>query len=399
MRPDARRTADRLVAALVSLVVGSACSLAPREGLYACDPDARSPACPAGWTCHRSDSLCWPGAEDAGTEVADVIDVEPEVDGTGDTTDEVDGEDVGPDDAEACSGPERCNEIDDDCDGATDEEIWCAAAAVPSERDLYAVWCDSAEHVWVVGDRGTILFWNGDAWSAVESGTTANLRGVWSASADAAWTVGPTPTVLRWDGLSWTDDAPAVEWTPQDVWGTGPDDVWAVGGPGLVLHRSGGTWTEEPTGVVMGGRFFGVWGDPGVKVFTVGENSMIRDRELPAGSWNTRLPPEWMDLFAVVGASADLVWAVGGVGNILRGPGATWVRVGGPTTNDLRGVWALSSDAAWAVGDGGTIVQWNGAVWQEEESGTTAGLKGVWGAPAGELWAVGATGAILRRRL
>ena len=219
------------------------------------------------------------------------------------------------------------------------------------------------------------------------SGTTANLR-VWSASADATWTVGPTPTVLRWDGLSWTDDAPAVEWTPQDVWGTGPDDVWAVGGPGLVLHRSGGTWTEEPTGVVMGGRFFGVWGDPGVKVFTVGENSMIRDRELPAGSWNTRLPPEWMDLFAVGGASADLVWAVGGVGNILRGPGATWVRVGGTTTNDLRGVWALSSDAAWAVGDGGTIVQWNGAVWQEEESGTTAGLKERVGAPGRRLWAV-----------
>ena len=50
-----------------------------------------------------------------------------------------------------------------------------------------------------MGNRGTLLYYNGPSWSAVASGTTNLLTG---------------------------------------VWGSGPADVWAVGHGGTLLHYS-----------------------------------------------------------------------------------------------------------------------------------------------------------------
>jgi hypothetical protein len=367
--------------------------------MYACDPGARPPACPTGWYCHQQDRLCWAEPEDGGDSLPDAPDIDAE-----DETDvpleaaEENGRDDVVDEGEACAGRETCNGLDDDCDGLTDEQIWCRVTGVPTGADLYAVWGSSGADIWAAGDGGTLLRWDGSTWSPVVSGTAADLRGVWAAPTGEAWAVGPADTVIRWTGTSWSDDPTGIESVPYDVWGTDADHVWVVGGPGSILYRTAGTWTAEPSGVMSGGRIFGVWGEAGQKVFAVGENSIIRDRNLPSGGWSIRLPPEWLDMYAVGGSSAVDVWVVGIGGAILRGPAATYLRVASSTGSNLRGVWGVSYTAAWAVGDGGTIVRWDGTTWAPDDSGTTAGLQGIWGDSGGELWAVGAAGTILRRR-
>ena len=57
--------------------------------------------------------------------------------------------------------------------------------------------------VFAVGDGGTILRRQNNAWTKMTSGTTSNLRGVWGASGSDMWAVGEAGTVLHWNGTTW----------------------------------------------------------------------------------------------------------------------------------------------------------------------------------------------------
>jgi photosystem II stability/assembly factor-like uncharacterized protein len=63
---------------------------------------------------------------------------------------------------------------------------------------LHAISGSAADDVWIVGEGGTTLRYDGNALSAVPSGTGKTLRGVWSVSADDAWVVGLDGVTLRY---------------------------------------------------------------------------------------------------------------------------------------------------------------------------------------------------------
>ena len=44
--------------------------------------------------------------------------------------------------------------------------------------------------VWVAGENGTLRHYNGTAWSASSSGTTAHLYALWGSAANDVWAVG-----------------------------------------------------------------------------------------------------------------------------------------------------------------------------------------------------------------
>ena len=140
-----------------------------------------------------------------------------------------------------CSVAEvACNGCDDDEDGLTDEGAWCPVAGLPTTQDLFAVWGSSAGDVWVVGNAGTILRWNGSAWASVSGGGTRVLRGVFAASPTAAWAVGDAAAILAWDGSAWSPESAGVTGVLRDVWGVSAGEVWAVGDGGRILRRTSG---------------------------------------------------------------------------------------------------------------------------------------------------------------
>jgi hypothetical protein len=47
-----------------------------------------------------------------------------------------------------------------------------------------------------VGTRGTILHWDGSAWTPETSGTASTLAGVWGFADGTAWAVGQGGTIL-----------------------------------------------------------------------------------------------------------------------------------------------------------------------------------------------------------
>ena len=60
-----------------------------------------------------------------------------------------------------------------------------------------SVWGSGASDVWAVGDSGTILHWDGSAWTSASSGTTFALFGVWGSGANDVWAVGDDTILER----------------------------------------------------------------------------------------------------------------------------------------------------------------------------------------------------------
>jgi len=99
-------------------------------------------------------------------------------------------------------------------------------------------------------------------------------------------------------------------------------------------------------------------------------------------------------IYAMWGAAADDVWAVGAVGHVVHWDGTAWAEVSTPTTRRLRAVWGASASDVWAVGEGGRLVHWDGTAWTNSSLATSGQLEGVWGAAADDVWVVGQGGAL-----
>jgi len=151
----------------------------------------------------------------------------------------------------------------------------------PTDQHLNALWGDSGG-VYAVGDSGTILHYDGTAWSRQASGSDAELLDVWGDDEGRVFAVGRNGTILEKRGAAWisvgmkTDRDLRAVWTGGDdvvvvgeggaIWrldgrdggrrsegaggaqdlsaiaGTGPHDLFAVGDAGTMLHWDGESW-------------------------------------------------------------------------------------------------------------------------------------------------------------
>jgi len=73
---------------------------------------------------------------------------------------------------------------------------------------LFKVWGAGGDEVFAVGDAGIILRYDGVEWTQVPSGVSADLISLWGTGPDDIVAVGgrSNGTVLRWDGEAWSGD-------------------------------------------------------------------------------------------------------------------------------------------------------------------------------------------------
>ncbi len=67
---------------------------------------------------------------------------------------------------------------------------------------LEGVWGTASNDVWAVGAAGTLLHYNGVAWSTVLSGTASNLNSIWGTAANNIFAVGQGGTILGYSNIS-----------------------------------------------------------------------------------------------------------------------------------------------------------------------------------------------------
>jgi hypothetical protein len=281
--------------------------------------------------------------------------------------------------------------------GGRPADCWPAGTdcSKPPERViLWAVWGSSPADVWTVGYRsstlaGTLLHWNGAAWSADTSSAPPAMFGVWGSGPTDLWAMGDQGTILHGDGSTWLATAIGTS-TFNSIWGSGPSDVWAIKSTSTILHWNGTVWSTDTSAA---GYLSAVWGSGPHDVWAVGDKGTVLHGD--GSAWSTTTTGEGHFLAGVWGTSAHDVWTVGGAGAIVHWDGSAWRVFSGDTALSLNGVWGASQSDVWAVGDNGTIVHWDGLAWHALPSGTKQRLTAVWGSGAGDVWAVGHNNTIL----
>src|SRR5262245_33499665 len=69
-----------------------------------------------------------------------------------------------------CSTEQRSLVQKVDASGCSSDH-WCLVTGLPKQVTFSAVWGSAANDVWVAGEAGTLLHWNGAEWSSPSSGT------------------------------------------------------------------------------------------------------------------------------------------------------------------------------------------------------------------------------------
>jgi hypothetical protein len=69
---------------------------------------------------------------------------------------------------------------------------------------MLGMWGSARDDVWAVGLEGSLVHFDGKAWTRVASNVKDNLWSVWGSGRNDVWAVGANATLLRFDGKAWT---------------------------------------------------------------------------------------------------------------------------------------------------------------------------------------------------
>ena len=275
---------------------------------------------------------------------------------------------------------------------------WAAQNEILTRRNLQAVWGENTglRNVWAVGDAGTIMHYNGFAWSLDQNPATAALLGVWGSGPTDVWAIGGYGTILHYDGASWTSVTSGTMQYLGGVWGSGPKDVWAVGDNGTILHYTGAGWTlvASPTKAHLSQ----LWGSRSNDIWAVGASSTILHYD--GNSWKVAASGPGGSLLDIWGSGASDVWAVGSIdaGTILHYDGTKWLPVPNPPTEALQHIWGSGPTDLWVWGRYAGLSHWDGTSFKAPLTETTqTNLRAGWSAGPGDTIFVGAMGTILHR--
>jgi len=261
---------------------------------------------------------------------------------------------------------------------------------------LNSVWGSSSSNVFAVGASGTILYYNGNAWSKMTSGITSlfppSLNGVWGTGANDVFAVGDSGTIRYYNGNAWSKMTSGTIFQLNGVWGLSSSNVFAVGALGTIRKYNGTSWSGSSSGTLW--QLNSVWGSSSSNVFAVGALGTIRKYD--GTSWSGSSSGTLWQLNSVWGSSASNVFAVGNSGTIRKYNGTSWSGMTSGTTKNLYGVWGTGANDVFAVGDSGTVLHYNGIAWSTMNSSVTTALYGIWGSSFANVFAVGASGKIIQ---
>lgn len=249
---------------------------------------------------------------------------------------------------------------------------WIEAFAAGETGWLLNVWGPAPDDLYAVGgtpEEGRVMHFDGQTWSRVELGVDVPLLN-WAHGfgPDDITMVGRTGTVIHWDGTAWTVQETPTQEDLWGVWGASPDDLWAVGGAGreagqeTILHYDGTAWADVPPPELQRANvraFFKVWGTSADNVYIVGQNGIVLHYD--GATWTEEFPGVSGDLISLWGTGPDRIVAVGGRGSGVASVwnGTEWQPLNLAPLPGLNGVWMNHDGVAYAVGVEGITITLN----------------------------------------
>lgn len=303
-----------------------------------------------------------------------------------------------------------------------------------TDEYLYDIAGAASDDIWAVGDRGTILHWDGSQWKLrVAEGISSTLQSVRVRSANDVWIAGEGGTVLHWDGVTIRRRSGGIP-SFNAIWGKTANDIWAVGRAGAIYHYDGSVWRPSSAGV--DNELTGIWGSSsssendlwvvGHGVLLHGDGKQWQKLESPLvpviptdiptvwaqdrktvvvalrsgeylnfdGSvWTVKQSGLTTDIRALDGTGPNNIWAAAVGGTVAQWDGVSWTNRMAPapsSTVQVPSIRVFSESDVWLAADGQSkINHWNGSGWQPLGAVGVGGMSALGGASAGELWLAG----------
>lgn len=306
---------------------------------------------------------------------------------------------------------------------------WTRQAA-PAPVPIHALWGRSRDDLWAVGWMGQILHHDGRDWRHMQgcevdgagkyASSLANtpLFAITGGEDGRAWAVGDRGTILHYDGATWHAEVSGTRAHLRAITALPDGRLLAAGGDGTVLIRDPDAgWAVQPCGLhsnftaaltlpdgsvlLAGGRYF------------VDAGGFRGDLALWTADGVTKLfEGAAFSRFRALAACNRGVVAVGDAGQIHVIRDGHITRVDSGIAHDILGIVTLPSGEALAMGDFGTVLAGEaGALehftpylaaeaetprWEAAESGTDRQLWGLWHDRDGDaLYACGEEGTVL----
>ena len=244
---------------------------------------------------------------------------------------------------------------------------WRFADLLPQGNTLHAAWAAGSNDLFVGGEGGVILHWDGDKWTDMATPTHKTIYGLHGLSSKDIWAVGGDGytlnqsercLIMHYDGSQWTNVTPPnySGWTypANAVVATSATDVWIThsGGPSL-MHWNGSQWDFVLLPSSLEGYFTALAAVGSSHLFVAGTHGQILHYD--AGKWTVEQKTEngsfSTDLLqSIWGADLSHVYAGGNNGQLYRRKGdGTWENTGLPT-----GSWSDDNNIHYIYGSSPT---------------------------------------------
>jgi len=262
---------------------------------------------------------------------------------------------------------------------------------------------------WIVGDKGTILRWDGAIWKAFASPTNNKLYAVYCVNATDCIAVGEKGTIIHWDGAAWSTMASN---TPRNLFAVScepnnPNNCFAAGGrfsKGIIQHWNGTSWSNSESTSGPGNSRYNNLSCPSITCYAVAANGTIRRYDPGSGNWVNDVSGTSVPLNGVACTANNYCWAVGNrTGhrwNFDFRNVTDWTPITVGVTNkakqNLNAVSCIDAGDCWAVGNhvGSRYVlgRWNSTNWSQvtvKNAAQRNNLNAVHCLASNDCWAVG----------
>lgn len=285
----------------------------------------------------------------------------------------------------------------------------CAEYPSPVKNNLQSVWGTGNNDFWIVGDRGTVLRWDGHIWYQQDSGTTAQLNSIWGLDPTHVWAVGDKGVIIFWDGTRWSVQRAEMDAEPplKSVWAIG-FSAYAVGEMGTVLAKKAteSTWSIVTLPGTPKYTMKGISGksDDDVSIFAPPSNII----KYSMGKWMES--SQAITPLSNVSILPEDVWIAGGSKTLWNSSVIEFnsaLQISSIYANHKGAVWLAGQDLRIPANSSAYLGSFsNGQLKQipsRIKSTTTEmpiiNYNGIWGIGDSEFWVVGDRGLIQRRRV
>jgi len=210
----------------------------------------------------------------------------------------------------------------------------------PASANYLEIFGSSSGEFYISSSLGEVYHFKDNCFKEMPTYTQQNIGAIWAANKDCVYIGGEHGTLLHWNGALWLPLDVTDNYGPvSDIFGYGEDDVYVLAGD--LYHWDGVSWTSDE-----GIGFGHMWMSSPDDIFVIAGKWIFH---FDGTDWEEQDHPSWLDLSDISGNGPDDVFAVSGSGIIIHYDGESWTLQNTGTLESFYTVSGAGDGKAYAT--------------------------------------------------